>query len=137
MHDRAEDPAAEVTDLLQLLIRNRCVNDGTVASGEGTNSDLLEGYLAGVGDLELYEPRPGRRGGAARGFRSTAPTLCLMGHTDVVPVSPDGWHEDPFGGELIDGEVWGRGAIDMLNLTASQAVAFRQLARSGFRRRAR
>src|SRR5580765_1838549 len=56
-----------------------------------------------------------------------------MGHTDVVPVSPDGWSHDPFGGELIDGEVWGRGAIDMLNLTSSMAVAFRHLARSGFR----
>ena len=51
-----------------------------------------------------------------------------MGHTDVVPVNPDGWSNDPFGGELIDGEVWGRGAIDMLNLTSSMAVAFRTLA---------
>ena len=54
-----------------------------------------------------------------------------MGHTDVVPVNPDGWTRDPFGGELVDGEVWGRGAIDMLNITASMAVAFRQLARRG------
>jgi len=55
-----------------------------------------------------------------------------MGHTDVVPVNPAGWDNDPFGGEVIDGEVWGRGAIDMLNLTSSMAVAFRQLAREGF-----
>ena len=48
-----------------------------------------------------------------------------MGHTDVVPVNPDGWSRDPFGGELVDGEVWGRGAVDMLNLTASMAVAFK------------
>ena len=47
-----------------------------------------------------------------------------MGATDVVPVNPAGWSSDPFGGELIDGEVWGRGAIDMLNITASMAVAF-------------
>ena len=33
--------------------------------------------------------------------------MLLMGHTDVVPVNPDGWQHDPFGGELIDGEVWG------------------------------
>ena len=46
---------------------------------------------------------------------------------------PDGWVNDPFGGELIDGEVWGRGAVDMLNLTASMAVAFRHLADTGFR----
>ena len=56
-----------------------------------------------------------------------------MGHTDVVPVNPDGWRHDPFGGELIDGEVWGRGAVDMLNLTASMAVATRRLADAGFR----
>ena len=56
-----------------------------------------------------------------------------MGHTDVVPVNPDGWRHDPFGGELIDGEVWGRGAVDMLNLTASMAVATKRLARDGFR----
>jgi acetylornithine deacetylase/succinyl-diaminopimelate desuccinylase-like protein len=56
-----------------------------------------------------------------------------MGHTDVVPVNPDMWDRDPFGGELVDGEVWGRGAVDMLNLTASMAVAFRHLASTGFR----
>src|SRR5688572_22267411 len=55
-----------------------------------------------------------------------------MGHTDVVPANPDGWDRDPFGAELVDGEVWGRGAVDMLNLTASMAVATRQLAQSGF-----
>ena len=52
-----------------------------------------------------------------------------MGHTDVVPVNPKTWTHDPFGGELINGEVWGRGAIDMLNLTASQAVVLKALAR--------
>ena len=56
-----------------------------------------------------------------------------MGHTDVVPVTPSGWSRDPFGGELVDGEVWGRGAIDMLNLTASMAVATKHLARQGLR----
>ncbi|MDQ1519822.1 MAG: hypothetical protein QOI55_895, partial [Actinomycetota bacterium] len=46
-----------------------------------------------------------------------------------------GWQRDPFGAELVDGEIWGRGAVDMLNLTASMAVAFRNLARAGFRPR--
>jgi acetylornithine deacetylase/succinyl-diaminopimelate desuccinylase-like protein len=55
-----------------------------------------------------------------------------MGHTDVVPVNADRWRHDPFGGELIDHEVWGRGAVDMLNLTSSMAVAMRALATSGF-----
>ncbi|HEX2738729.1 MAG TPA: M20/M25/M40 family metallo-hydrolase [Acidimicrobiia bacterium] len=133
---RSDDPTAEVTDLLQQLIRNQCVNDGTEASGEEARSvELLAGYLAGAGlDHERYQPRPGRESLVARieGSDPTAPTLLLMGHTDVVPVNPDGWSRDPFGGELVDGEVWGRGAVDMLNLTASMAVAFRRLADSGF-----
>jgi acetylornithine deacetylase/succinyl-diaminopimelate desuccinylase-like protein len=58
-----------------------------------------------------------------------------MGHTDVVPVTPSHWTRDPFGGELVNGEVWGRGAVDMLNLTASQAVVLKALARRGWRPR--
>jgi acetylornithine deacetylase/succinyl-diaminopimelate desuccinylase-like protein len=135
---RSDDPTAEVTDLLQQLIRNRCVNDGTVTSGdEVRNVDLLAGYLAGVGDHEVYEPQPGRTSLVVKleGIDPDAPSLMLMGHTDVVPVNPDGWTRDPFSAEVVDGFVWGRGAVDMLNLTASQAVAFRRLADSGFRPR--
>ena len=65
-----------------------------------------------------------------------APTLALMGHTDVVPADPEGWERDPFGGELADGEIWGRGAIDMLGITASMAVAVKRLLRAGWRPRA-
>ncbi len=132
----------ETTELLQALIRNACVNDGTPESGaEVRNADLLSQYLGDTGlGLERFESIPGRDSLVARieGSDPTAPTLCLMGHTDVVPVNPDGWSRDPFGGDLVcaeDGtaEVWGRGAIDMLNLTSSMAVAFRHLATSGFR----
>jgi len=126
----------ETTELLQAMIRNACVNDGTPDSGdEVRNADLLTTFLEGTGlDVERFESRPGRSSIVARieGRDPNAPKLCLMGHTDVVPVSPDGWDNDPFGGELINGEVWGRGAIDMLNLTSSMAVAFRHLANSGF-----
>jgi acetylornithine deacetylase/succinyl-diaminopimelate desuccinylase-like protein len=135
---RGDDPTAEVTDLLQQLIRNQCVNDGTPGSGgEVRNVDLLSGYLAGIGDHEVYEPLPGRRSLVVRveGSDPSAPSLLLMGHTDVVPVNPDGWHRDPFAAELVDGFVWGRGAVDMLNLTASQAVAMRRLAARDFRPR--
>ena len=134
-----DDPTAEVTDLLQHLIRNACVNDGTPESGfEGRSVDVIDAYLAGSGiDVETYSPRPDRASLVARieGRDPKAPTLLLMGHTDVVPANPDGWQRDPYGGELVDGEVWGRGAVDMLNLTASMAVATKQLARSGFRPR--
>jgi acetylornithine deacetylase/succinyl-diaminopimelate desuccinylase-like protein len=131
------DLTGPTVELLQALIRNGCVNDGTPDSGHETrNAELLGGYLEGSGvGIEQFESRPGRGSVVARieGSDPTAPTLCLMGHTDVVPVNPAGWSRDPFGGELIDGEVWGRGAIDMLNVTASMAVAFRQLAQSGWK----
>jgi acetylornithine deacetylase/succinyl-diaminopimelate desuccinylase-like protein len=127
----------EVTDLLQQLIRNACVNDGHPESGEEHRSvDLLESYLEGSGaDLQRYESAPGRASLVARleGSDPGAPSLLLMGHTDVVPVNPDRWRRDPFAGELVEGEVWGRGAVDMLNETASQAVAFRRLVQEGFK----
>jgi acetylornithine deacetylase/succinyl-diaminopimelate desuccinylase-like protein len=131
---------ARTVELLQALIRNGCVNDGTPSSGqEVRNADLLTSYLEDVPGVELehYEPSPGRRSVLAtvEGTDPDAPTVLLLGHTDVVPVSPDEWREDPFGGELIDGEVWGRGAVDMLNLTSSMAVAVRLLAGSGRRPR--
>jgi acetylornithine deacetylase/succinyl-diaminopimelate desuccinylase-like protein len=136
MATRTDDPTAEATDLLRQLIRNQCVNDGRVESGQETKSvDLLGDYLEGAGlDLERYEPQPGRASLVTRieGSDPTAPSLLLMGHTDVVPVNPDGWSRDPFGAEIVDGFVWGRGAVDMLNETATMALAFRRLADSGF-----
>ena len=127
----------ETVELLQTMIRNQCVNDGTAESGhEERNADTLVSFIEGAGlDVEVYDAAPGRRSMVARiaGSDPNAPSLCLMGHTDVVPVNPDGWSRDPFGGELVDGEVWGRGAVDMLNLTSSMAVAFRHLATTGFR----
>ncbi|MGA9276680.1 M20/M25/M40 family metallo-hydrolase [Ilumatobacter sp.] len=127
-----EGMTGRTVELLQTMIRNECVNDGTAESGhESRNADVLEQVIAGPGvDVERFEPIPGRASivGRIAGSDPDAPSLCLMGHTDVVPVHPEGWRNDPFGGELIDGEVWGRGAVDMLNLTASMAVAFRSLA---------
>ncbi len=126
----------ETVELLQAMIRNACVNEGTEESGqEIRNADLLAGYLEGAGlDVERYHSAPGRTSLVARieGSDPEAPSLCLNGHTDVVPVTPDGWREDPFGGELIDGEIWGRGAVDMLNLTATMAVVTRHLAETGW-----
>jgi acetylornithine deacetylase/succinyl-diaminopimelate desuccinylase-like protein len=132
----------ETVELLQQLIRHQCVNDSTPESGQEVQSArLLRDELEGLAlDVELFEPAPGRMSLVARydGTDASAPALCLMAHTDVVPVSPDGWLNDPFGGEMItspDGvdEVWGRGAVDMLNLTSSMLVAFREIVRSGKR----
>ena len=129
----------EATELLRTMIRNACVNDGTAASGQETRScAALEDYFAGAGvACERYTSEPGRESLVARieGSDPKAPRLLLMGHTDVVPVSASGWQRDPFAADLVDGIVWGRGAIDMLNLTSTMAVATRRLAKSGFRPR--
>jgi acetylornithine deacetylase/succinyl-diaminopimelate desuccinylase-like protein len=93
----------QTVELLQQMIRNQCVNDGTVASGQEVRTcDLLRSYLEGSGlDIEIYEPvaAPGRASLVARieGSDPDAPTLCLMGHTDVVPVTPRNWTRDPSG----------------------------------------
>ncbi len=130
---------AEQADLLQHLIRNRCVNDGTADSGHEVRSvETLEAYLAGPGvEMRRYESHPGRVNLVARieGNERSAPALCLMGHTDVVPANAERWQRDPFGGELVDGVVWGRGAIDMLGITATMAVATKRLLREGWRPR--
>lgn len=129
----------EETELLQRMIRNRCVNDGTPEGGqEIRNVETLSAYLAGPGvEIRTYEPHPGRANLVLRidGSDRAAPTLCLMGHTDVVPANPAGWSRDPFAGELVDGVIWGRGAADMLGITASMAVATKRLLREGWRPR--
>ena len=129
----------QATELLRTLIRNGCVNTGDAASGHEERSvDALEDFFAGSGlSCERYTSEPGRMSLLTRieGREATAPTLLLMGHTDVVPVNAAGWQRDPFAGELVDGIVWGRGAVDMLNLTATMAVATRGLAASGWRPR--
>jgi acetylornithine deacetylase/succinyl-diaminopimelate desuccinylase-like protein len=136
MVDERDD---EVTSLTQTLIRNACVNDGSVESGqEARNTDVIASVLDGAGlDYERYETAPGRDNVIARieGTDPEAASVLWLAHTDVVPVNEKNWSRDPFGGEVVDGELWGRGAIDMLNMTASMAVAFRRLADSGFRPR--
>jgi acetylornithine deacetylase/succinyl-diaminopimelate desuccinylase-like protein len=113
-------------ELLQQLIRNACVNDGTESSGQEVRSvATLADYLGAPG--EVYEPVPGRQSVVYRvpGHDPAAPSLALLPHLDVVPVNPSGWSVDPFAAEISDGFVWGRGAVDMLNLTAAMATAFR------------
>ena len=127
----------EVIELLQTMIQNECVNDGTPESGHETrNADVLRTIIEGSSvDLEVLPGLPDRDSIVARlpGTDPNAPAVMLMGHTDVVPVSPDGWKVDPFGGERIGNEIWGRGAVDMLNVTSSMAITFRHIASSNRR----
>lgn len=116
------------------------MNEATPTSGHESRSvDTLRGYLPSSGSDEyVVEPLPGRGSLIRRieGSDPSAPTLMLMGHTDVVPVAdPNRWQHDPFGGELIEGIVWGRGAVDMLDVTTTMAVAFKRLVDEGFKPR--
>lgn len=118
----------DVVDLCAELIRNAAVNDGSPDSGQERRSvETLTGFLGAGG--QVVEPHPGRASVVYRtpATDPVAPTLLLMGHTDVVPVSEDGWSRDPFGGEVVDGVLWGRGAVDMLNLTAAMAVVMQRV----------
>ena len=78
------------------------------------------------GRANLVARIPGSGGG---------PSLALLSHTDVVVAEPGEWERDPFGGELVDAEVWGRGALDMKGQVAASAVAVASLAREGWRGR--
>ena len=119
--------------LLQNLIQNGCVNYLTADSGQETkNADTLEAFFAGTDvRVERYEPHPGRVSIAftVEGTDPSAEPLTLLGHTDVVPVDEDKWTHDPFGGEIVDGRVFGRGATDMLYITAAMAACVRDVAR--------
>jgi len=114
----------EVITLLQNLIRNECVNYGLGKGGhEHRSVKTLLDFFGVQG--EIFEPAEGRQSLIYRvkGTDPDAPALALVPHLDVVPVDPDGWTQDPFGGDIIDGLVYGRGAVDMLNVTAAMAVA--------------
>jgi acetylornithine deacetylase/succinyl-diaminopimelate desuccinylase-like protein len=121
----------EVTDLLQELIR---VDTTNPPGNETAAAELLRDYLEDSGvSCELYAKIPERANLVARiPGRGDGPRLLFLSHTDVVLADPAEWAADPFGGELRDGEVWGRGALDMKGQVAASAVAIASLAREGF-----
>ena len=118
----------EFLPLFRQLIRNACVNTGDPDSGhEDKSVATLKDYFAGRGlDCQVYHARPGRGSLMVRvkGTDPMAPSLMFMGHLDVVPAQAADWSVDPFSAELQDGQIWGRGAVDMLCWTAAQAVGF-------------
>ncbi len=124
----------ESAEVLGQLIRHACVNDGSGAAQEEANAELLLSLIAAPGvDVVRAEAAPGRPSFVARwpGRDRSAPALMLLGHTDVVPADPTRWDRDPYSGDLVDGWVWGRGALDMLGHMATMALAFRDLTAAG------
>jgi acetylornithine deacetylase/succinyl-diaminopimelate desuccinylase-like protein len=122
----------QTTELLQRLIRTNTVNP---PGNERSAQEMLAAELRGAGfEVQLLgavDERPNlvaRLRGAADG-----PTLCLLSHVDTVLATPADWTHDPWSGDLEDGFVWGRGALDMKSQTAAEVAAALSLAREGWR----
>ena len=126
----ATDRRAEVTELLQELLRVNTVNP---PGNEIRAAEVLRDYFARDGiDVELYAREPDRPNVVARLPGGDGPSLAFLSHTDTVIADPAEWDRDPWSGDLVDGEVWGRGALDMKGQVAASAVAFASLKRDGF-----
>ena len=122
----------EVVALAQALIR---LDTSNPPGNETPAAELLAGHLRAAGaECELLGPDPARLNLVARvRGRGEGPSVMLMAHTDVVPAPADGWTEEPFGGTVRDGRLYGRGAADMKGELAARAVALAEYARSGER----
>ena len=115
-------------DLLVSLVSNACVNTGAADSGnEIISVRTVQDFLGDPGTV--VEPLPGRASVVYRihGTDPDAVRLLLIPHLDVVPANPDDWTYPPFAAVRADGFVWGRGAVDMLNVTAAMVCVFRAL----------
>ena len=130
-------PDAEVVQICQDLIRIDTSNYGPQPGpGERLAAEHVAALLDEVGiDSELLESEPGRASVVARwepeGVDRDAPPLLIHGHLDVVPARADDWSVPPFAGEVSDGCVWGRGAVDMKDFDAMVLSVVRARARAG------
>ena len=125
---RWERAHGELVELLQALIRIRSVNP---PGDEILAARHVEAVLTDAGlRPEVVEPFPGRGSVACRlrGDGTGGPPLLLLSHLDVVPAPPELWTHDPFGGDVDDGYVWGRGAVDMKGMVALELSVIRMLA---------
>jgi acetylornithine deacetylase/succinyl-diaminopimelate desuccinylase-like protein len=128
----ALDLQPTTTEVLQRLVRFNTVNP---PGNERPAIEYLADYLTEAGlDVELLAPEPNRPNLVAdlRGHEE-GPTLCYLGHVDTVLATPTEWEHDPWSGDVADGFLWGRGALDMKSQVAAEAVAAAELARSGWR----
>jgi len=127
------DPAAEVVEICHDLIRMDTTNYGDGSGpGERKAAEHVAALLDEVGiEAELFEGVSGRTNVVARWGTGDADPLLLHGHLDVVPAEADDWAVHPFSGEVQDGYLWGRGAVDMKDFDAMLLSVVRARARAG------
>ena len=133
--DQMADLEADVVTLLQELIRIPSVNHGEGQGDEEAIAHYVVAKLAEVGiESEIIETAPKRLNVVAHipGSDQSRDGLVVHGHLDVVPANATDWSVDPFGGELKDGYIWGRGAVDMKDGDAMFLAIVRAWARAGF-----
>ncbi|WP_330268002.1 M20/M25/M40 family metallo-hydrolase [Streptomyces griseorubiginosus] len=127
----------EVVDLCRELIQIDTSNYGDHSGpGERKAAEWVAEKLAEVGlDPQIFESHPGRASTVARiaGEDPSRPALLIHGHLDVVPANAQDWTHHPFSGEVADGCVWGRGAVDMKDMDAMTLAVVRDRLRSGRR----
>ena len=126
----------EAISICQDLLRIPSVNFGDGKGDEAAVAAYVVASLAEVGiQATMYESAPGRCNVMARleGTNSQRPGLVVHGHIDVVPANADDWSVDPFSGEIRDGMIWGRGAVDMKNMDAMLLATVREWARTGYK----
>ncbi|MEW2497607.1 M20/M25/M40 family metallo-hydrolase [Streptomyces nodosus] len=129
----SEEAQREVVELCAELIRFDTSNP---TSNERACADRVVEWLSEAGiDSELVESAPGRANVVARipGTDPARGALLVHGHLDVVPADPAEWRVPPFSGEIHDGYLWGRGAIDMKDTVAVMLATARHFARTGSR----
>lgn len=135
----ASSPEGEAVEICRKLIRIDTSNYGSGdAKGERRAAEYVAGLIEEVGiTTTLLESAPGRANVFARleGTDPSADALLVHGHLDVVPAIATDWSVDPFAGELADGMIWGRGAVDMKDMDAMMISVLRHMARSGTRPR--
>jgi acetylornithine deacetylase/succinyl-diaminopimelate desuccinylase-like protein len=124
----------EVVDICRELIRIDTSNYGSDdGPGERKAAEYVAGLLEDVGiDTRIYETEPGRTSVVARwgGDGKRTDALLLHGHLDVVPAAAEDWAVHPFSGEIQDGYVWGRGAVDMKDFDAMLLAVVRERVRT-------
>ncbi|MCX4742124.1 M20/M25/M40 family metallo-hydrolase [Streptomyces antibioticus] len=128
----------EVVRFTSDLIRIDTTNRGGGDCRERPAAEYAAALLADTGvEPVLLERTPGRANVVARieGTDPSADALLVHGHLDVVPAEAADWSVHPFSGEVRDGVVWGRGAVDMKNMDAMILAVLRSWAREGVRPR--